>query len=130
MLDCRPIISDDGATLGNVESIGRAARSRNAGCSIGTSYGTCLPTKSGAYTSGTTNPQLVTPTPFAPEETVSWLALPSPRSPRPYVLLLKPEEIPDIWGPRWVRFGGGIEYHLPNGFPPTALAFTWELEVR
>jgi hypothetical protein len=45
-------------------------------------------------------------------------------------MLLKPEEIADISGPRWVRFGGGIEYYLPTGFPAVALAFPWELEVR
>lgn len=63
----------------------------------------------------------VTPTPLAPEETVSWLALPAPDQPRPYVLLLKPELIPWICGPRWVRMGGGIEYILAQGFPLAAI---------
>lgn len=61
-------------------------------------------------------PHYVTPTPFSPEETVSWLALPAPDQLRPYVLLLKPEKIDIIAGPRWVRMGGGIEYFLPKGF--------------
>ncbi len=89
-----------------------------------------LPHQVGAYTSGSTDPHWVTPTAYSPEETVSWLALPAPRFPRSYVLLLKPDGIPSIWGPRWVRFGGGIEYYLPLGFPATALAFPWEVEVR
>lgn len=64
----------------------------------------------------------VTPTPFSPEETVSWLALPAPDQPRPYVILLKPEAITKrILGPRWVRVGGGIEYLLPDGFDSTAI---------
>lgn len=64
----------------------------------------------------------VTPTPFSPEETVPWLALPAPDQPRPYVLLLKPERITTrILGPRWVRMGGGIEYILPDGFNQSAI---------
>lgn len=89
-----------------------------------------LPHQVGQYVAGSGNPHWVTPTAYAPEETISWLALPTPRGPRPYVMLLKPGEIVDIWGPRWVRLGGGIEYVLPNGFPAAALAFPWELEVR
>jgi hypothetical protein len=45
-------------------------------------------------------------------------------------MLLKPGEIAEVWGPRWVRFGGGIEYYLPRGFPPEAVALSWEVEVR
>lgn len=89
-----------------------------------------LPHQVGHYTAGSSDPHWVTPTPYAPEETLSWLALPAPRDPRPYVMLLKPGEIAEVWGPRWVRFGGGIEYYLPRGFPPEAVAFSWELEVR
>ena len=63
----------------------------------------------------------VTPTPLSPEETVPWLALPDPNQPRPYVLLLKPEKINDILGPRWIRMGGGIEYILPKGFSRDAI---------
>ena len=76
-----------------------------------------LPHQVGQFVGGSSGPHWVTPTAYAPEETISWLALPAPRDPRPYVMLLKPEEIVDIWGPRWVRFGGGIEY-------------PWEQEVR
>jgi hypothetical protein len=84
----------------------------------------------GRYTGGSSDQHWVTPTPYAPEETISWLALPAPRDPRAYVMLLKPEEITEVWGPRWIRFGGGIEYYLPRGFPAAALAFQWEMEVR
>jgi hypothetical protein len=89
-----------------------------------------LPHQVGGYVGGSSEPHWVTPTPYAPEETISWLALPALRDPRPYVMLLKLGEIVDIWGPRWVRFGGGIEYFLPQGFPAAALAFPWDLEVR
>jgi hypothetical protein len=89
-----------------------------------------LPHQVGVKMGGSGEPHWVTPTAYAPEETISWLALPAPRDPRPYVMLLKPGEIADIWGPRWVRFGGGIEYFLPQGFPAAALAFPWDLEVR
>jgi len=89
-----------------------------------------LPHQVGLHIHGSADPHWVTPTPYAPEETISWLALPAPRDPRPYVMVLNPAAIPAIWGPRWVRFGGGIEYFLPNGFPGDALAFPWELEVR
>jgi hypothetical protein len=88
-----------------------------------------LPHQVGQYAAGSGDQHWVTPTPYAPEETVSWLALPAPRDPRTYVMVLHPAQIPVICGPRWVRFGGGIEYYLPNGFPPAALAFSWELEV-
>jgi len=62
----------------------------------------------------------VTPTPYSPEEAVAWLALPSPHELRYYALFLKPEIIPEIWGPRWVRMGGGIEYIVPQ-IPPDAM---------
>jgi len=81
-------------------------------------------------------PHYVTPTPFSAEETIAWLALPSPNQPRPYVVLLKPASIPTIWGPRWVHLGGGIEYVLPNGFQQsdmvdvgTAPGTSWPLLV-
>ena len=65
----------------------------------------------------------VTPTPYSPEETVPWLALPRPNIPRIYVVLLNPSKIPIdviIRGPRWVRMGGGIEYVLEK-FPIGAM---------
>ena len=99
-----------------------------------------LPHQVGTLLNGTTNRQFVTPTPYSPEETVSWLALPSPSQPRPYVLLLDPAQLQDVYGPRWVHMGGGIEYILNTGFPPNAIArispdpsnppAIWELEVK
>ena len=71
---------------------------------------------------GTTNRQFVTPTPCAPGETISWLALPAVTEPRRYVLLLDPGKLHDVYGPRWVRFGGGIEYILNSGFAAEVFA--------
>lgn len=77
--------------------------------------------------------QYVTPTPYSPEETISWLFLPSPRQPRTYVLVLDPIKIvragKKIRGPRWVRLGKGIEFILPDGFPEDAVVGGWEMQV-
>jgi len=89
-----------------------------------------LPHQVGSYPAGSDDRQCVTPTPYAPRETVSWLALPAPRKTRPYVMLLDPSEITRrVWGPRWIRLGKGIEYILPDGFPRDAVVLGWELEV-
>jgi hypothetical protein len=88
------------------------------------------------FQNGTDLPTYVTPTPYAPEETISWLFLPSARVPRTHVLLLDPAKIPLIQGPMWVAAGAGIQYVLPQGFPaqaiivPGARGARWELEVR
>jgi len=73
----------------------------------------------------------VTPTAYEPDETIPWLAL-SPTLLAPsYALLLDPNKIPIIKGPRYVRMGAGIEYVLPNGFPANAIAgLPWEVNVR
>lgn len=87
---------------------------------------------------GTTQRQYVTPTPYAPQETIRWLALPAAASPRRYVLLLEPGALSAVYGPRWVRMGSGIEYVLDRGFGPEAIAnispdpgdsARWALEV-
>ena len=79
---------------------------------------------------GSNAPHWVTPTPYAPDETVSWLALPVPTQSRLFVMLLDPEKITrTICGPRWVRMGKGIEYLLRDGFPKEALVFPWALQV-
>jgi len=88
-----------------------------------------LASQVGIHTSGSKDRHFVTLTPYAPSETVRCLALPSPKLKREFVLLLKPEEIPRILGPRWIRYGIGIEYILPDGFPLSALAFPWEVEI-
>ena len=96
-----------------------------------------LPTQLRDYLQGSTDREhYVTPTPYSPEETVRWLALPGANIQRAYVLLLKPGEIESIKGPRWVHMGGGIEYLLPKGFKRdaivdigTAMGSKWAIEV-
>lgn len=78
---------------------------------------------SGLPTSFVSKTHYVTPTPFSPEEAAAWLALPVPDQLRPYVVLLDPRLIPHtvkVAGPRWVRWGGGIEYVL-DSFPTNAV---------
>ena len=85
----------------------------------------------GRFTDGTGLLQYVTPTPYAPEETVAWLALPAPRDPPSHVLFIDAALIDIIRGPRRVRLGGGAEYLLPSGFGRRALAAPgWGAEVR
>jgi hypothetical protein len=115
-------------------------------------YDACLPVKTGAqvaedlggrllirylrrtevnaFLSGNSARHWVTPTPLGSNELVTWLNLPDPLSKRCHLLLLRPEHIPEILGPRWVEGGLGIEYILPNGFPRAALVFGWALEVK
>lgn len=90
-------------------------------------------TQLGSYTSGR---HYTTPTPYSPEETIRCLALPFPAIPRTYVLVLDPRQIETVCGPRWVRWGIGIEYFLPDGFPLDAIVVPgsvgrtkWELVV-
>lgn len=78
---------------------------------------------------GSSRSHFVTTTPYPADEAVSSLALPQP-TPRRYVLILDPREIARIAGPRWVRFGTGIEYFLPDGFPRRALLAGWPIPVR
>ena len=88
-----------------------------------------LASQIGIHSSGSSNRHFVTPTPYAPDDTVRCLALPSPSQKRDFVLLLFPEKISRILGPRWIRHGLGIEYILPNGFPLDALVFPWEVQI-
>jgi len=88
-----------------------------------------LPRQVGKYALGSDDRHYVTPTPYSPEDTVSWLYLPKPSEKRPYVMLLDPAKIPYVQGPRWARLGKGIEYILPRGFPREAVVGGWELEV-
>ena|SRR5579884_2114220 len=83
----------------------------------------------GLYTKGSSRRHWVTPTPYAPDDTVRYLALPDPTQKREFVLWLMPEKIEEILGPRWIRGGVGIEYVLPKGFPLNSLVFTWEVQV-
>lgn len=88
-----------------------------------------LPHQVGWFSRGSELRHYVTPTPYSPEETVLWLALPKPAQSRTFVMMLDPAMIGLLLGPRWVRLGKGIEYILPDGFPKEALVGGWELGV-
>lgn len=88
-----------------------------------------LPDQVGLYANGSERGHWVTPTPYSPEETISWLALPRPTQPRSFVMLLDSSKIAMIYGPRWCRLGKGIEYLLPQGFSREAIVFPWPIEV-
>ena len=62
----------------------------------------------------------VTPTVLCPEEIARVLHLPSNLPDPEYALVLDPAKL-DARGPRRSRFGTGIEYLLPNGFPSDAI---------
>lgn len=95
-----------------------------------------LPQQVGLFIQGSIAKHYVTPTPYAPEETIAYLALPHPTQPHPYVLVLDPAQIVHIWGPQWIRGGMGIQYILPNGFPQEAIVVpgtpgaAWEIQIR
>lgn len=82
----------------------------------------------GQFTTGSSNLNFATPTPYSPTETISWLALPTPTR-RDFVLFLDPNLLPEVRGPRRVMLGGGIEYVLPKGFPLSALVVNWPIPV-
>jgi hypothetical protein len=88
-----------------------------------------VPAQVGHFTDGDAGQHYVTPTAYAPHEAINWLALPAPNVSREYVLVLKPQALDVVLGPRVVRFGGGIEYIIPNGFDAAALHFPWEIRV-
>jgi hypothetical protein len=89
-----------------------------------------LTSQVGRYRTGSTERHWVTPTPYGPEEIVSWLALPDPTSIRRFAMILDPNVIPQIQGPKRILGGQGIEYFLPRGFPASAVWLGWEQEVR
>lgn len=81
-------------------------------------------------TGGSTRHHWVTPTPIAPDDVVSWLALFAPNVKRKHALILDPAQIPLIRGPAWIRLGQGIEYYLPDGFPSEAVMQPGTIQVR
>jgi hypothetical protein len=83
----------------------------------------------GSFAGGSVSKHYVTPTPLSSDGLGSFLALPSVTERREFVMLIDPKAVPEVLGPRWVLAGEGIEYLLPNGFPPHALALPWEIEV-
>ena len=84
----------------------------------------------GRFTTGSTRPHWVTPTPYSPDEVASYLFLPNPLKPREHVLLLDPARIARALGPRQIHAGAGIEFLLPAGFPAAAVVDGWEMVVR
>lgn len=83
------------------------------------------------FVSGSTDrPHWVTPTAVSSADVVSWLALPAPKEKRQHVLLLDPAKIDIVRGPSWIRFGSGIEFYLPNGFPGEAVVEFGVIKVR
>lgn len=88
-----------------------------------------LPAQVGQYAGGSSARHFVTPTPIRPSHTVQFLTLPAPSRPRTHVLLIDLDKVDLVLGPRRVRFGRGIEYILPNGFPPDAVVVGWEVEI-
>jgi hypothetical protein len=95
-----------------------------------------LSSQVGLHREGSSEAHYATPTPYAPEETVGYLALPRPTEPRPFALILDANRIERICGPQWVLGGPGIQYFLPDGFPGSAVVIPggavtgWELQVR
>lgn len=71
-----------------------------------------------------------TPTPVGRDDVAHWLSLFAPNVERDHVLLLDPAAVPTICGPAWIRFGEGIEYYLPGGFPKTAVLDVGSIGLR
>ena len=89
-----------------------------------------VPSQKAEFTDGSTDrDHWVTPTAIAPEHAVSWLALFAPRVKRQHALLLDPAKIDVVRGPAWIRFGQGIEYYLPSGFPKDAVVDVGVIQV-
>jgi hypothetical protein len=80
------------------------------------------------FTTGSSSPHFVTPTPYSPTEVISWLALPTPAR-REFVLFLDAMRLSDVRGPRRVSLGGGLEYLLASGFPANAIVVGWPVPV-
>ncbi len=82
------------------------------------------------YLRGDENRQCVTPTPYSADDVIGFLNLPDPATERTHFLLLQPEKILEILGPRYICWGQGIEYILPHGFNSDALVNPWAVEMR
>lgn len=76
-------------------------------------------------------PTFVSPTPYAPSDLIAYLALPAPHLRRDFVILIDPELVEQVQGPRWCELGSGIEYVLPNGYQQRAvLKPGWAVQLR
>ncbi len=84
----------------------------------------------GLYLHGDANRHFTTPTPYSSEDLTGFLNLPDPLLRRTHFLLIDPAKLPEIQGPRYIAWGGGIEFILPKGFSKDALINPWGLEVR
>jgi hypothetical protein len=84
----------------------------------------------GHFRGGSGDLHYLTPTAYSRRDAVRWLALPAPERPPTHLLVVDPRAVATVLGPRRVRGGAGFEYLLPNGFPPSALLMTWEMEIR
>ncbi len=71
----------------------------------------------GTFLSGSAEHCYVTPTPYSSEECIGYLSLPEPLMRREHALLIRPDKLVEVIGPRRVRLGGGIEFILPGGLP-------------
>ncbi len=79
---------------------------------------------------GTAKMTYVTPTPYSPSDAVELLMLPAEDRQREHAMLLDPRNISVVLGPRWVQGGFGIEYILPEGYTPGAIALRpWSLRM-
>ena len=81
-------------------------------------------------TRGTARATYVTPTPYSPTDAVELLMLPAEDRQREHAMLLNPRNVSVVLGPRWVQGGFGIEYILPQGYTPEAIALRpWSLRM-
>ena len=89
------------------------------------------PHQIGDFLEGSNREHFVCPTPYAVEDTVTFLTLPNPMLPPRHALLLDTAALGRIRGPRMVRLGLGVELVLPAGFTRDAIvAPGWERELR
>ena len=84
----------------------------------------------GRYLYGDSNRHCATPTAYSSDDVVGFLNLPDPITRRTHFLLLNPAKVIELLGPRYILWGSGIEYVLPEGFPKEALLNPWGIEIR
>lgn len=89
----------------------------------------CTKADVGTFRSGTNRKIFTTPTPYEPDDVIKWLELPGVMTQRPFALVLDPRELVEVAGPRWVRWGLGVEYILLGGFEAKAIKTEWEVSL-
>ena len=88
--------------------------------------------KLGRYDNGTDDRIFCTPTVYTRSVVIDMLALPDVGMPRPLAIVIDPAQLSNsypILGPRYVRFGMGVEYILTAGFPANAVVSRFELVI-